>query len=229
LLVPRRWIVRLLGSDDALARLSQAFTVPPVQILLDGRDYRLEAAELDGLSRSQDVMNAATRLLDSATALLYVYTGIAAHVRPGNAYWIDGSGREHGIGCSVFGTLCRLEPDAMAKLTAVVPGSERPKVAAILSSAASDLVVAKLLSTIPDHEPSWADLYVLLEIIGGKRVLQGRGYASRSDLNRLFQTANYYRHGTGVSLPPVPVSIVQARGMVRGFVSRWLERRAGAG
>lgn len=226
--MPRQWIVRLFGPDDALSRLSQAFTAPPVQILLDGRDYRLEAAQLAGLSRPQDVMNAARRLLDNATALLYVYTGIAARVQPGSAYWIDESGREHGVGCSVYGTLCRLEPDAMAKLTALVPGSERPKVAAILSCAASDLVVARLLSTIPDHEPSWAELYVCLEIIGGKRVLQERGYASRSELNRLFQTANYYRHGKAHSLPPVPVSIVQARGMVRLFVSRWLEGRAGA-
>lgn len=225
--MPRRWIVRLLGSDDVLEGLSRAFTVPPVQILLDGRDYRLEAAELGGLSRPQDVMNVARRLLDRATALLYVYTGIAAHVEASNAYWIDGSGREHGI-ASVNGTLCRLEADAMANLTALALGSERAKVAVVLTSAARDPLVAKLLSTFTDHEPSWAELYVWLEMIGGKRALQGRGYASGAELNRLFQTANYYRHGKGVSLPPVPVPIVQARGRVRHFVSRWLEGRAGA-
>ena len=225
--VPRQWIVRLLGSDDVLGRLSQAFSVAPVQILLDGRDYRLEATELGELSSPRDVMNAANRLLDRATALPYVYTGIAAHVEAGSAYWIDGSGGEHGIGCSVRGTLCRLESDAMAKLTALIPGSERPKVAVVLSSAAKDPSVAKLLSTFTDHEPSWAELFVWLEMIGGKSVLRDRGYASRAELERLFQTANYYRHGKGESLPPVPVPIVQARGMVRQFVSRWLEGRAG--
>jgi hypothetical protein len=77
------------------------------------------------------------------------------------------------------------------------------------------------------------DLYIIFEDVcdsidknehRAEKKMVSQGFIGKADLDRLTQTANYYRHAhTRNTLPPNPPSIDEARALTHRMLDRWLE------
>jgi hypothetical protein len=73
----------------------------------------------------------------------------------------------------------------------------------------------------------WRDIYILLELIGGKRGIPGKGWASGAEVTAIQETANSYRHATTkLSRVHRIVPLLEARARVKAMVVAWLAERA---
>jgi hypothetical protein len=98
----------------------------------------------------------------------------------------------------------------------------------VLSRAATDPAVAAVLSLIGYVATDWPRIYDIIEFLGGERSIAASGFAPRSQIRRVRQTANHYRHLGSPNKPPlprVPPTLREASIFAKELVKKWIATR----
>ncbi len=229
------WLVRIDGDTDVLRALEVAFTTPSLRVFTEGGRHYLRSTYLERFLNADEAVNGADGLLRSAIALVNLYGHRVGDVFAFDAEWRDEAGILHGF-VSVRGTARVVHDDQLHRLS-------EPRVAStlggrLLALAQSDARVSKALQVVGNHDPSWADLYVLLEHIvvdlEDTEGLKGmdwlpisiRGWAAHSEVKRFKRSADFHRHSRRLTPPRGVLSLPQAQLFVKRITLSWLESKA---
>lgn len=109
-----------------------------------------------------------------------------------------------------------------------------PVVPTLGAEAAITSPAVALALTLFAREPTWVELYKVMEVVGddvgGLHALDRSGFIDAKERSRFSQTANSMhasghdaRHAAARIKPPdVPMSLGEATALIRGIVGRWM-------
>jgi hypothetical protein len=123
-------------------------------------------------------------------------------------------------------TLMITSPTAITELTIPVHG--KPRATAILERAQKDAKISEALRLYRDIENRWADVYDIIEFLGGPKRIEQSGLGTRKEASLVRQTANAHRHLGSLKpapLPPNPPTLAKASLFAKQALSRWIESR----
>jgi hypothetical protein len=97
---------------------------------------------------------------------------------------------------------------------------------ALVAAAAADKKLQEALALIGDgYQLQWAQVYNILEFLGGEDAVVRKRWASRGQVRKCRQTANHYRHlgsPKKYPLPADPPTIGRATGLVFDLLKKWI-------
>jgi len=105
---------------------------------------------------------------------------------------------------------------------------ERPLATAIFESTLTDDTIKEALTLYQDAENRWADVYNIIEFLGGPDQIGQSGFGARTVASVVKRTANHYRHlghPNTFLLPSNPPTLGEASLFVKRALSRWIESR----
>ena len=246
-----RWRVRLKGEDPDLEDLILLFTSPALRVIRDGDAFFLEAAALEDLSASVDVLAAAGDLILLLNGVAKVRQAGCREVQldghvveftesGGKKYSLVTGGsitprgrREHQV---VFAQSAQIRARAYAP-TITVEGQESvpPQPGSLETDRWADLArrdpdVAEALAIFGSQPHDWVNLYKVYEIVNRRADIVGDGWASTKAIDRFKRTANHpgaggqdARHArSNVQPPPKPMTLGEGDGLIRTILTRWL-------
>lgn len=221
------WTVRLAGEEKVLQLLARVFHGPDPMISIDGDEYHLQAEGFLSLTRPEEVMHAGNTILKRMCGIINLYGNyIGEEVWAENAVWLDDKGQTGGIAASLRIQVTAVNPDALLHLNQQV-GSQ-PTATRLLAMASEDEALGGMLEVASWHSLSWADIYVLLELLcdqcGGLEGLSKLGGVSKNKLTQLKRTANDHRHAKKIA-GFRPVAQDEAAILICRLSCLWLDAR----
>lgn len=233
------WWVLLRGDAPDLALLVESFDGERLEVTqregetyLRSEEFRDAADEADVLSRAAELVreaNGAARLLDSNFRSVQVDRVVLVDESGARRHFLNLEGGIRGVGgVSAELTVTRADGTEREPLEPEPPPANR-----WVSLAGSAPNVARALRLLGNPEPSWSELYHVLDIVqedvGGR--MFDDAWVERADINLFTHTANnaraigeQARHGHTQWEPPAnPMTIDAARSLLQRLVRRWLD------
>lgn len=98
----------------------------------------------------------------------------------------------------------------------------------VLSRAVTDPAITEALSLVGHEALTWAQIYDIIEFLGGSRSIKRAGYASEKKTAHMKRTANHHRHlgnPDKYPLPSNPPTLADARVFAIDLLRRWIAER----
>lgn len=233
------WCAILQGEavdlDDWCHALNDPFD--PVAEKLPNGQTVLRSRDFEGLADAEAVRARALLLIGRMNGALAVWNGAKA-VRFGGAMRIDEEGKQHttifaeGLAivagrAVVRGVAQVLGPDGKP-LPPPPPTPSNPQAWNTLAD--NDDNLSDLLEQF-GRADNWYDIYKALEIaahfVGGKHRLRQLLGDRAAEYRNLDQTANFYRHARGATLPERPTTMAEAKALLITIVREVFETQVG--
>jgi hypothetical protein len=180
----------LEGKPDTIELIAPFFTNPLLKIGRRDTRWTIESCCFEQCRSTGDARVVATTLLSQLHQVLALYLGLYSPFSINVILTLNDQDQvvsaqsSADIQIKVFGSPEVLGPRGSDSL-----GNE------VFSRAATDTTLREALSLVePQHPPTWARIFDVIEFLGGARSISAAGFASRQQVNRVRQTANYYRH-----------------------------------
>ncbi len=225
------WRVSLLGHDADLRDAYHMFGSTALEVVQKDDEYFLRSSRFDSLTDAGEV-------LALVTSLLHVLNGIAktrsrafdglslrAHVERDN---LDGTISHYGE----LGLPVRVVPEKEGVLAdgTPMPANLKEDVSRLVAATDDKESISRALTIYGALGDDWRGLYMVLDVLE-KDVdnLKAAGWASRNKIKLFKQTANNYgavgldaRHGFVDPMRKNPMSIGEARRLLRTLLNKWL-------
>ena len=234
------WMMQLTGEEADLAPLTQSFTYGDIQVSKEDGKYLLASARFEELTDANDVKDVALIIVAILNGVCRVALNGTEPIGIGNALRRADNGKLHTYLLAGTGEFRRR--GIPATMTAMRADSTVQKPVDSVKQWASlslvDQAVAKVMRINALGLLEWANLYRVLEIIaddvGGFDTIEIRNWMPRGSTSRLKWTANSAdilgleaRHGIqNHQSPPNPMTIGEARRLVRALTWHWLESKS---
>lgn len=230
------WLAQLVGDSSILNELTRSFTDRDICVTHDGREYLLTSTLFLEESDATDIF----RLAQDIAVQLRGMTALT--IGGPNEITVAGVRRQRADGTRQ--QILFAEPGAV-KIQAVpvaiqIVRADGTTVASFPADWVKRLIslrdeaVANVCRLYALGPPDWVNLYRIYELIeesvGGKDTIVERDWASRNAINRFKHTAQSRdavglcnaRHGKRIAPPTKPMTIADARTLVRQIVDKWL-------
>jgi hypothetical protein len=240
-----RWKAYIRGPDSYLRMFPTAFSSPELAVVVE------QPQTLFFTSNLLDTIDDLDMARSKATELTETLNGLAALVWPGfhpkcellTMSGVAPDGTEINALCAVprIAVLVGGDTEGVHDLILDQPGRPFPGVLrTAVSARLSDPFVQDALRVFGSEEaPNWMSLYKVVELIEwaleNSDSMVVRGWISRTTLDRFNASANnwlasglYARHAKDWAPPPRPLSIFEARTVVRQLLARWLAHAGSA-
>jgi len=230
------WIVTLSGDNHFLEELSKSFNSADICIQKENGNYILKSDRFADLSTDQDVRDHAETLLQllKGPAKLALGNGpaiIIEHVlqirddRPRH-YFVYLSECVT-LSCSVDERI--INPDGTVE-------EHHPADAALdwVRLSQKEPAVKMMFDQVSDDFENWHGLYNVFDIIREDvGDIPEKGWCDAGELKRFTRTANSKeavgvkaRHGKWISAPCNPMSLSEAKGLIKKIITEWLQEKA---
>lgn len=226
------WLIRLRGKKSDLVYLC-TLSLSYGRVVEEDGGFSLRSIHFDSLTDVNDVFQRATNFLDVINGAAKLrYPNLQA-VRANGVTRIEEDGKRTQV-IMVPG----IESEAGVGILTVVSddstSSKQPSIPELwVEIAEKDTSVDKALLLYGNLEHNWRNLYMVLEVVeedvGGKKALINKDWVSGNKIKLFKRTANSYhslgpdaRHSTNREPPPNPMSIQEARSLIRNILLKWL-------
>jgi hypothetical protein len=221
-----RYVAVLECPVAGLAECAKCFTSDLCRIAdLDGR-WVLESSTFNACSAPVDVFPVADEILSVVRRILSLYSGLSYALTVKSIQCVEDDGRFCGIAIRGSFTIIIMSGTAMAELATLTKG--KPLATLIFERSVNNTDVHEALKLFKDLEPMWADVYDIIEFLGGPREIGRSGWGDEKEARAIKRTANYYRHlGSRKAslLPRNPPALVAASLFAKRALSLWIESR----
>ena len=229
------WLIRLVGDQTWLERLSRRTCTEGYEVAKEGNDYFYRADDLDRLADPRDVQRAAEEQIRRLRGMLWIKYGADGELNVGEVRRVahDGTGT---VDAFVTGTIRARAIVSAALRDGAADGAEAPPADDFgrwYGMAQQSDAVAKVLRLM-ESQPDWVDLVRIREVVDedlphGQTVVKAK-WVSRTKLEALEHTANSpaavedeARHGVQKNTPPTrPMSFAEATAIIKHIVQSWL-------
>lgn len=191
------------------------------------KQYCLNSTRFDGLSDAIEVRDTAAELLMRMYGVLKLHGDAGMLNFSGVAYCRRANGQRD-THILLAPAIIRVRGGSFE----VVTGGLRPHSEAerAIELAESDNNVADALEHFA-RSSDWYDIYKILEVIladvGGKKVLIAKGWLTKTSIESLGQTANFYRHARAPR-PECPLTHQEAVAITRALMKAWVNEKLAA-
>jgi hypothetical protein len=229
----KKWRVSLRGHPTDLRDASRMFSSAELMVTLVDQEYVLESSHFDPVSDGNEV-------LALTASLLHVLNGIAkTRSRAFEALSVGHAEKEHPDGSTMLHEQVYINARASPKDESLladgtpIPTNLQGDVTDIATASARDDSISRALAIYGALGDDWRGLYMVLDVIeedaGGERALLANGWAPPNEIKLFKQTANNYgviglsaRHGTRKPMRKKPMSVGEARRLIRTLLQNWL-------
>jgi hypothetical protein len=209
-----------------LAKSAECFTSDLCRITEWNGRFVLESSSFNHCSKPADVFPLADAMISVVRRIMSLYRGWNCLLNVASIQCIDAEGKRCGNTIRATMTVLITSPTAMAELTAPVHG--RPLATAIFEATVKDDKIREALTLFQDTENRWADVYDIIEFLGGPKEIASKRWGTLKEARVVKQTANYYRHlgrPDPSSLPSDPPTLGKASLFAKKALSSWIESR----
>jgi hypothetical protein len=158
--------------------------------------------------------------------IMSLYQGLSSPIRVRYILCIDSSGEPCGRAIRGSASFTIMSPTAITEMATLIRG--QPLATAIFECAQNDAKIDEALRLYQDMESRWADVYDIVEFLGGPSQIEQSGLGTGKEACVVRQTANYYRHlgrPKPSLLPCNPPTLANASLFAKRALSRWIESR----
>jgi hypothetical protein len=221
-----RYVAVLESPVAGLAECARCFTSDLCRITeLKGR-WVLESSSFNLCSNPSDVFPLADAMLFIVRRIMSLYNGLSYPPTVASIQCIDAGGQLCGNTIRSSSIIKITSPTAMTELE--TPIHEQPLATAILESTLKDIKIKEALTLYQDIEHRWADVYDIIEFLGGPKQIEQSGRGGGKVATVVKRTANYYRHlgrPKPYPLPSNPPTLGEASLFAKRALSHWIESR----
>lgn len=221
-----RYVAVLESPLAGLAEWVRCFTSDLCRVTeLNGR-WVLGSSSFDSCSSPSEVFPLADAMLLTVRRIVSLYHGLSYPPTVAFIQCIDEAGQVCGRAVRGSFTIKITSPTAMSELTK--PVRDKPLATAIWESTLTDAKIREALRLYQDFEDRWADVYDIIEFLGGPDQIEQSGFGGGNVASVVKQTANHYRHlgrQNPHPLPSNPPTLREASLFAKTALSKWIESR----
>lgn len=238
------WLVTLKGHTQDLENIATLFSPassPKYHVIKDGDNYYLYHHDFDRIANASAIRSQAGNLVDTMNGLAKVRSRNFQIIQIDHVVEIQQHGKS-----KHYLTLCgelrfesnlgrtHFRKDGTSEETHTIQFN-LSEVHNSLEIMQNNTLVAQALKLYGSLEPSWRNLYLVLEVledgVGGERALTAKNWCQKRKLKLFKQTANSFsalgeeaRHGsTSQSAPPKPMTLAEAQEFIRQLLDDWMQ------
>ena len=220
-----KYYVELGGQDDTFKNVSQSFKSENFRIIKKKDQWILESDEFEDYENYSQVLPHAVKVVKYINILLAIYAKLHNSVQFKNIVWLhsDGKYKRHITSSVSFEVYLSRGIDELCDLE--INQSFGSK---ILDISNKNSKVEHLLSLITENPLKWGEIYDVIEFMGDSKGIEKWGFATKTEVNRIRRTANYYRHlgkPDQSILPSQLVSLKEAQEFAEELICKWLNKQ----
>lgn len=230
------WIVTLSGDNHFLEELSKSFNGAEICIQKENGNYVLKSDRFADLSTEQDVRDHAEKLLQLLKGPAKLALGNGPAIKIDHILQIREDGTKHYfVHVTEYITLsCSAEVTVFNVDGTVEEHHPADAAAHWVSLSQKDPAVKMMFDQVSDDFENWHGLYNVFDIIREDvGDIPRKGWCDAGELRRFTQTANSKeavgvkaRHGKWISAPSNPMSVSEAKGLMKNIITEWLQEKA---
>jgi hypothetical protein len=186
-----RYVAVLECPVTGLAECSQCFVSNQCRITKFQDRWVLESSDFNVCSNPNAVFQVADSMLSVVRRIFSLYRGLSYPFTVDYIQSIDIDGKPCGRTIRASFTIMVTTPTAMTEMTAPIHG--QPLATAIFEGAQKDAKISEALKLYQDIESRWADVYDIIEFLGGPKQIEKSGLGTAKEARVVKQAANYYR------------------------------------
>lgn len=220
-----RYAVQLVGgSKPTMESASACFQGDAARIRSDGDEWFLESCLFDACTAPVQVFAIADELLRVMQHLTAVHGRLFSFSDIGYVQAFSDAGAP--TARAIRGTT-RVQIISAEELQALQESrGGQTRGSALVSAVMANKKLQEALALLGDgYDLQWAQLYNILEFLGGVDTIVKKKWATRGKVGRCRQTANHYRHlgsPKKYPLPADPPSRGEATALVLGLLRNWI-------
>jgi hypothetical protein len=220
-----KFAVQLIdGAKPVMENVASCFQGDFARIRKDGDDWFLESSAFNACSNPGEVFPLADELLRLMHRLTAVHGGLFLFCNIGYVQAFSEAG------VPVTRALRATQRVQVYKLEGLQelqkPQGKQSLGSALVATAMAEKKVLEALALIGDgYELQWAQIYNILEFLGGENAIVKKKWATRRQVRKCRQTANHYRHlgsPTVYPLPTDPPSQGDATSLAFDLLKKWI-------
>ena len=227
------WTVELNGSSETLEHLAEILPEGPTRVERRGGHFFLKLDSQREVADPLVVENAAAAAIRAALGALNAFANIVGDVGITRLHGVDQHGANLGAGPYVRMNVRVTSAEGKERLAQRNTG--KTIAARLVTLATSRPEVARALSLLENRDPSWADIYVLMEMVdvelraGSRpevkdwRAIKEKRWIRTSDIETLKKNAGFHRHAKQRKPPSPAMPLWRAQVLCKAVVRRWLE------
>jgi hypothetical protein len=220
-----RYAVQLVGgSKPTMEHASKCFQGDVARIRSEGDQWFLESCLFDACTAPVQVFPIADELLRIMQNLTAVHGRLFSFAETGYAQAFDDAGAPTQRALRASTRVQIISAEELQELQELQAGQTRGS--ALVSAVMANKKLQEALALIgAGDELQWAQLYNILEFLGGVNAIVEKKWAARAKVTKCRQTANHYRHlgsPKKYPLPANPPSRGEATTLVLGFLRKWM-------
>jgi hypothetical protein len=219
-----RYVAVLQSPVVGLAEYAKCFTSDLCRISNFAGRWVLESSQFDACSDPNQVFPLADAIIAVVRRILALYRGLSYPISVEYIQNIDDSGQPRARTIRSSITIMIVSPTAIAEMTTQIHG--QPLATVIFERAEKDAEISEALKLFQDTENRWADVYDIIEFLGGPKQIEQSGFGSAKEARVIKQTANYYRHlgrPQPATLPKNPPALKNAAFFAKQALRKWIE------
>ncbi len=218
-----RYAAKLDGEDRILEIAAKVFNGDHARIAKAGDLWCLHSVEFDECANGQAVFPLADVLLLRIHCVLSLYLSLYSPFSIETVIWFNDGGKPIKQSVRLTATV---NVYSIGSLSAASNSDNCTSTGvSIVTGAARDESLSEALFLVGDKEMGWPQIYDVIEFLGGVDAIVRLGFANRTEVRRVRQTANHYRHlgrRSRPQLPDHPPSIGEARRFAADLMKRWI-------
>ena len=226
-----KYAVQLInGSEPLMRNAAVCFQGAFVRIRKIGDDWFLESSAFDGCAIPGEVFPIADKLLRLMQWITAVHARLFSICEIGYVQAFNEAGMPSTRGLRGTIRVQIISPDGIQELSEVHGEQSRGSMLAAVAMARADLQEA--LALVGDgYDLQWAQIYNILEFLGGADAMVQRKWATRDQIRKCKQTANHFRHLGSPQRYPLPASPPtqgEATILVFSLLRKWISEHFAA-
>jgi hypothetical protein len=233
--MPKTVIAYLNSTPEVLQVLREAFDTPNLYL---GTAERGEALVFPLDTSTQDTLagwNEAKAITRLALGALNVFANMGGEVEIGPVSVVDESGTGQTSHTLMHLNVRVMSPEGRAKLLERGMAGNVTTLLRIVKIARARSDIARSLAILENRDPSWADIYLLMEIVeidlrvkvghSGRDwyAIKAQNWLAEALITALKRNAGYHRHAKQFVAPDPPMQLHDAQRHCKLVVRRWLE------
>ncbi|KAF1077250.1 hypothetical protein [Methanogenium sp. MK-MG] len=230
------WIITLSGEEHRLKELSKVFDTLDFCIQEDNSSYVLKSERFMDLSTEQEVREQAEYLLQLLRGPSKLVLGNGSAIKICHITQVHDDGTKHYYvrATSISSSTTSIKVETINPDGTVEEYHPADPVRNWIILSQKDRAVKMMFEQLSDDFENWYGLYKLFEIIREDvRNIPKKGWCTPRELNRFTQTANSHeavgvkaRHAKKIPAPPDPMSLPQAKILVKKMITEWLQEKS---
>jgi len=220
-----KFAVQLINNNEPLMEsVAKCFQGDSARIRKLGDGWFLESSLFESCADPRSVFPIAAELLRLMHRLTAVHGRLFSFCEIGYVQAFNEAGAPGARGLRASQRIQVISAEELQELQK--PDGEQSRGSALVAVAMKEKKLQEALVLVGDgYELQWAQIYNILEFLGGAKAIAEKKWATRKRIRKYRQTANHHRHlgsPQDYPLPEDPPSQGEAATLVFGLLRKWI-------